>query len=269
MIGLNYLGKMGQLGNQMFQYAALKGIAKNRGLDYIIPNHDEAIKDGLGNILRIELFEPFNIQSNHYGFIKTKEYIQEAHFHFDEDLYNNCPDDSCLFGFFQSPKYFLNIRDEIIKDFKFKKEIIDECKSILKQFDSPIGLHIRRGDFLINSLNHYNLSMRYYKNALDQFDEDRQVIIFSDDPDWCYKQKLFLSDRFIITKSDSRYDDIYLMTQCDDFIIANSTFSLWGAWLSQNPYKEVIYPNRWFGPNNANKTTIDLFPRSWRMIDEN
>ena len=74
MIGLNYLGKMGQLGNQMFQYAALKGIAKNRGLDYIIPNHDEAVKDGLGNILRIELFELFNIQSNHCGFIKTKEY---------------------------------------------------------------------------------------------------------------------------------------------------------------------------------------------------
>ena len=67
--------------------------------------------------------------------------------------------------------------------------------------------------------------MRYYKNALDQFDEDRQVIIFSDDPDWCYKQKLFSSDRFIITKSDSPYHDLYLMTQCDDFIIANSTFS--------------------------------------------
>ena len=60
-------------------------------------------------------------------------------------------------GYFQSPKYFLNIRDEIIKDFKFKKYIIDECKSILKQFDNPIALHIRRGDFLINSANHHNL----------------------------------------------------------------------------------------------------------------
>ena len=91
MISFNNIGNLGRLANQMFQYASLKGIARNRGLDYIIPNHDEAIKDGLGNILRIELFEPFNIQSNHYGFIKTKEYIQEAHFHFDEDLYNNCP----------------------------------------------------------------------------------------------------------------------------------------------------------------------------------
>ena len=87
MIGLNYLGKMGQLGNQMFQYAALKGIARNRGLDFIIPNHGDAIVDSLGNTLRIELFEPFNIESKYYGFIETNEYIQEAHFHFDEDLY--------------------------------------------------------------------------------------------------------------------------------------------------------------------------------------
>ena len=88
MIGLNYLGKMGQLGNQMFQYAALKGIARNRGLDFKIPNHNEAIQDGLGNILRIELFEPFNIKSKYYGLIETNDYVQETHFHFDEELYN-------------------------------------------------------------------------------------------------------------------------------------------------------------------------------------
>ena len=268
MIGLNYLGKMGQLGNQMFQYAALKGIANRRGLEYIVPNHDEAVQDGLGNTLRIELFEPFNIKSKHYGYLKTKDYVQEAHFHFDEDLYNNCPDDTCVVGYFQTPKYFLNIRDEIIRDFKFKKNIVDECKKTLKQFHNPISLHIRRGDFLINSANHHNLPMSYYKNALDCFDEDRQVVIFSDDPDWCFEQELFDDDRFLVSQTNSSYHDLYLMTQCSDFIIANSTYSWWGAWLCQNPNKEVIYPNRWFGPNNASKSTIDLFPRSWRMINE-
>ena len=268
MIGLNYLGKMGQLGNQMFQYAALKGIARNRGLDFTLPNHSEAIQDSLGNTLRIELFEPFNIKSNNYGLLETNEYVQEAHFHFDEDLYNNCPDNCSLFGYFQSPKYFLNIREEIIKDFKFKKQIIDECKSILKQFDNPIALHIRRGDFLINSANHHNLPMSYYENGLDCFDEDRQVVIFSDDPQWCFEQKLFDNDRFLVSQSNSPYHDLYLMTQCSDFIIANSTYSWWGAWLCMNPFKEVIYPNRWFGPNNASKSTADLFPRSWRIINE-
>ena len=269
MIGLNYLGKMGQLGNQMFQYAALKGIARNRGLDFTLPNHSEAIQDSLGNTLRIELFEPFNIKSNNYGLLETNEYVQEAHFHFDEDLYNNCPDNCSLFGYFQSPKYFLNIREEFIKDFKFKKQIIYECKSILKQFDNPIALHIRRGDFLINSANHHNLPISYYENGLDCFDEDRQVVIFSDDPEWCFEQKLFSDDRFLVSQSNSSYHDLYLMTQCADFIIANSTYSWWGAWLCMNPFKDVIYPNRWFGPNNANKSTIDLFPRSWRILNEN
>ena len=252
----------------MFQYAALKGIARNRGLDFTLPNHSEAIQDSLGNTLRIELFEPFNIKSNNYGLLETNEYVQEAHFHFDEDLYNNCPDNCSLFGYFQSPKYFLNIREEIIKDFKFKKQIINECKSILKTFDNPIALHIRRGDFLINSANHHNLPMSYYENGLDCFDEDRQVVIFSDDPEWCFEQKLFDNDRFLVSQSNSPYHDLYLMTQCSDFIIANSTYSWWGAWLCMNPFKEVIYPNRWFGPNNASKSTADLFPRSWRIINE-
>ena len=269
MIGLNYLGKMGQLGNQMFQYAALKGIARNRGLDYTIPNHKEIFEDGLGNKLRIELYDAFDIYPSNRGLLPTNDYVQETHFHFDEELYKSCPDNCSLVGFFQSPKYFLNIREEIIKDFKFKKVIVDECKSILKQFHSPIGLHIRRGDFLINSANHYNLSMSYYENALDCFDDDRQVVIFSDDPEWCFEQKLFDHDRFLVSQSNSPYHDLYLMTQCSDFIIANSTYSWWGAWLCMNPYKDVIYPNRWFGKNNAGKSTIDLFPRSWRVINEN
>ena len=138
--------------------------------------------------------------------------------------------------------------------------------------------------FLVSS-NTYFLSLAYQANitelsnhlsnlgfgqkvCLDCFDEDRQVIIFSDDPNWCYKQKLFSSDRFIITKSDSPYHDLHLMTQCDDFIIANSTFSWWGAWLCKNPFKDVVYPHKWFGPHNSNKSTVDLFPKTWRIMDE-
>ena len=264
MIGLNYLGKMGQLGNQMFQYAALKGIARNRGLDFTLPNHSEAIQDSLGNTLRIELFEPFNIKSNNYGFLETNEYVQEAHFHFDEDLYNNCPDNCSLFGYFQSPKYFLNIREEIIKDFKFKKVIVDECKSILKQFHSPIGLHIRRGDYLRNSMNHHNLTLEYYEKALSYFPRDQQVVIFSDDTEWCMEQLLFIDNRFIVSEGNGSYHDLYLMTKCSDFIISNSTYSWWGAWLANTG--TVIAPDTWFGPNNAHKSLKDLYPSHWKVI---
>ena len=270
MIGLNYLGKMGQLGNQMFQYAALKGIATWKGYEYIFPNHNEVVDDGIGNKLRIELFDAFKISHSRYGIIKTNKTIKEAHFHFDENLFNKCPDDYCLVGFFQTPKYFEHIEEQIRKDFEFKDGYIEDCEELVEQFDNPIGLHIRRGDFLINSGNHHNLSLKYYDEALSQFDKDRQVVIFSDDPDWCYKQKLFADDRFLISdKGNGPYHDLYMMTQCNDFIIGNSTYSWWGAWLSNNPDKVVYYPNKWFGPNNRNNLSHDLFPESWRMIDEN
>ena len=88
MIGLNYLGKMGQLGNQMFQYAALRGIANNRGLEYTVPNHKEVLEDGLGNKLRIELYDAFDIKPKNKGLLPTNEYVQEAHFHYDQAIYN-------------------------------------------------------------------------------------------------------------------------------------------------------------------------------------
>ncbi len=90
----------------------------------------------------------------------------------------------------------------------------------------------------------------------------------SDDPAWCKEQDLFASDRFCVLDSGSSYVDLCLMSMCSDFIIANSTFSWWGAWLSDNKDKVVIYPSKWFGPNNADKLTKDLFPEEWRMVNE-
>jgi hypothetical protein len=269
MIGLNYLGRMGQLGNQMFQYAAVKGVARNRGYQFTIPQHDNAVKDSLGNTLRIELFDAFNIQPDSVGFLLADAARSEVDFSFDEDLFTNCSDGVSLVGYFQSEKYFKHIEDDIRKDFTFKKEYYDSCEEAKPLLDNPIALHIRRGDFLINSGNHYNLSLSYYENALKEFDSDRQVVIFSDDPKWCKQQKLFENDRFLVAETGHPYVDMCLMTLCSDYIIANSTFSWWGAWLSQNKNKIVIYPDKWFGPNNIDKSTKDLFPEKWRMVNEN
>ena len=264
MIGFDYLGKAGQLGNQMFQYAATKGIAVNRGFDMCIPDHDEVFHDGIGNFLKIELDNPFTIQCQR-GMIGGSV-VQEHRFHFNEELFHECPDNVSLYGFFQTEKYFKHIEDEIRQDFKFNSKIQGECEPIVDEvFDqSPIALHIRRGDFLINSGNHHNLSLEWYEKALSKFEPDREVILFTDDPFWASAQELFKPDRFLLSEGNSSYHDLYLMTQCSDFIIANSSFSWWGAWLAN--YGRVVAPSKWFGPNNAHLDTKDLYPDHWEIL---
>ena len=265
-VAFNYLGKLGQLGNQMFQYAATLGVARYTGVTYTIPNHDEVLIDGLGNRLRIELFDCFDIKPENTGILKTDYVVAEKGFEFDSSILRSSRQvDYTLHGYFQTEKYFKHCEDEVRNQFTFKNYIVDECNDIIEEcFDNPIALHIRRGDFLINSGNHYNQSLDYYEKALSKFDSKRQVVIFSDDPQWCVEQKLFESDRFIVSSGNDPYIDLYLMTQCNDFIIANSTFSWWGAWLANKG--KVIAPKKWFGPNNSHLNTKDLYPEHWEII---
>ena len=265
-VAFNYLGKLGQLGNQMFQYAATLGIARQIGVPFTIPNHDEVILDGLGNHLRIELFECFNIKPDNIGILNSTNVLPEEGFEFQQKFFNvDNRDNFSTYGFFQTEKYFQHCADEVRNQFTFKKKIVDECKEIVEScFNDPISLHIRRGDFLINSDNHYNQSLDYYEEALKKFDANRQVVIFSDDPDWCMEQALFADDRFIVSQAAGPYHDLYMMTQCSDFIIANSTFSWWGAWLANTG--RVIVPSKWFGPNNAHLNTKDLYCEGWEIL---
>jgi len=265
-VGFNYLGKMGQLGNQMFQYAATLGVARYTGVTFTIPNHDEVLVDGLGNKLRIELFDCFDIKPDNTGLLKTDYVVQEKGFEFNHDVFHSSRTvDYTLYGFFQTERYFKHCAKEIRQNFTFKKYIIDECKEIVEEcFEEPIALHIRRGDFLINSDNHYNQTLDYYKKSLSKFDLKRQVVIFSDDPKWCMEQDLFNSERFLVSEAAGPYHDLYLMTQCSDFIIANSSFSWWGAWLANTG--KVIAPSKWFGPNNAHLNTKDLYCQGWEVI---
>jgi hypothetical protein len=270
MIGFNYLGKLGQLGNQMFQYAAVKGIAANRGCNYCIPNHNEVLVDVLGNNLKIELFNVFKMYNcsalNIQTIDQSRPTVEESGFHFDESIFNECPDWVNLFGFYQTEKYFKNIEEEIRQDFEFIDEYQKPCEEMISNVDKPIAIHIRRGDFLKNSGNHHNLSISYYEKALSMFDDDRNAIIFSDDPVWCKEQDLFSDDRFLVSEGNSSYVDLCLMSLCSDFIIANSTFSWWGAWLANKG--KVVAPSVWFGPNNAHLDIKDLYPEGWEVIDE-
>jgi hypothetical protein len=264
MIGFNHLGRMGRIGNQMFQYAALRGIAAKQGVNYCLPFYERAVDDGLGNPNRTELFDCFametvnalNIQSIDAG----RPLVFEETFHFNEKLYNSSFDWVSLVGFFQSEKYFKNVEETIRKDFTFKDEILVPCEDMMGGIGEAIGLHIRRKDYLTNS-NHCALDLEYYKEALQKFSEDIPVIIFSDEPQWCMEQELFSDERFMVSESENGYIDMCLMSMCSDFIIANSSFSWWAAWLGNRG--KVIAPKKWF-PDDKN--TNDLYCKTWEVI---
>ena len=271
MIGFNALGRMGRLCNQMFQYAALRGISRKIGVDIIIPNYEQAVDDGIGNMLRTELFDSFDLNV-HTGLLNNGHapIVQERFFHFDEQFFNQCPDNISLQGYFQTEKYFKHIEDEIRDDFIFHSEITNPCKEMIETVENPIALHVRRTDYVTNSENHFNLPLEYYEAALKHFDDDRNVIVFSDDPTWCKKQELFSDDRFMVSENEDNRVDLCLMSMCDDFIIANSSYSWWGAWLSANKNKKVIAPVQWFGKTGYTKdhNTKDLIPNDWIRISD-
>ena len=264
-IAFNHLGKLGQLGNQMFQYAATKGVASKLDVPFMIPNHREIFDDGIGNRYTILLFNAFKLTSaSLLGTLRTENYVQENGFTFNKDLFKIDKTENCsLWGFFQTEKYFKHIEKQIRKDFTFKDEIKNECDDLIKQFTNPIALHIRRGDFVWNDKNHPPLSLDYYKSALELFDSDREVIIFSDDTEWCKEQELFADDRFAVAEGGDQFYDLCLMSMCDDFIIANSTFSWWGAWLANRG--KVVAPKQWFGEALSHDTK-DLYCKGWKVL---
>lgn len=264
MIGFNHIGRLGRIGNQMFQYAALRGIAAKQNVNYCLPFYERAVDDGLGNPNRTELFDCFTMETVHTLNIQSidagRPLVSEGTFHFNEKLYNSSFDWVSLVGFFQSEKYFKNVEETIRKDFTFKDEILGPCEDMMEDIGQAIGLHIRRKDYLTNS-NHCALDLEYYKKALQKFPEDIPVIVFSDEPQWCMEQELFSDERFMVSESENGYVDMCLMSMCSDFIIANSSFSWWAAWLGNRG--KVIAPQKWF-PDNKN--TNDLYCENWEVI---
>jgi len=283
VIGFNHIGTIGRFGNQMFQYAALKGIAANRGFEYTIPPKDSKIQiDNYG------LLDAFNLDTNkNIDWIIATEVVQESHFHFDEKLFNECPDDSTIYGFFQSEKYFKHIEEDIRKDFTFKDTWLNPCKEFREQLgEEVIFLHVRRGDpnladkrgfkwaYVNIQSQHPVQTLEYYEKALAEFNDDLPVVVFSDSIDWCKEQDIFKSDRFMFSEPEDKhsdgalvpYLDMCLMSLCDHAIIANSSMSWWGAWLIKNQNKKVISPSMWFGSDYADKDTKDLYCEGWKVI---
>ncbi len=263
MISFNSLGNLGRLANQMFQYASLKGIAKNRGFDFVIPPENKfGESDPLVRSDPLNIHNCFNIDDNRIGMYPNQIFAERMHT-FDQELFENCPDNIDLFGYYQSPKYFNHIEDEIRKDFSFSQDLVDSCQEVIDTLGGDvISLHIRRTDYKANP-NHPLQPIEYYNSALDKLPKDSSVVVFSDDYEWCESNEAFSDDRFAVSNNAADFD-LCLMTLCKYHIIANSSYSWWGAWLGKSD--KVIAPKNWFGASCSHKSVDDMVFGDWSWL---
>ena len=259
MISFDKLGNLGRLGNQMFQYASLRGIAKKHGYEYCLPPrsifglYDPKVKN-----TDITLYECFKLPEVEYK-ITNYPVIMEPPNQFHDSVWNSCSDNINLFGYYQFKTYFENIENEIRNSFIFVDDILNPCKEFFKQnfgTSEVISLHVRRTDYLESPDVHPIQDINYYKKSLEYFPKDIPILVFSDDIEWCKNQEIFSLDRFLFSEDNNTGVDLCLQTMCKYHIIANSSFSWWGAWLAKS--QKVIAPKNWFGGECAQKSINDL-----------
>ena len=175
-------------------------------------------------------------------------------------------DNVYLCGYWQSEKYFKDIRHIILKEFMFSNEIHRRTEDLCKQMkqENSVSIHIRRSDYLTeeNAKVYGNIcTEKYYENAMKYIAgevENPKYYIFTDDLLWA--KDYFKGERYVIVeenRGDDSYIDMYLMSQCKHNIIANSSFSWWGAWLNQNPDKKVLAPKKWFHNHEKEEIVCD------------
>jgi len=285
----------GGLGNQMFQYAfgRARSLSSKTKLKLDLswfenidkrdtPRQYEldcfkfqvsiASKSDIKSLKRITRLFPRRI----FGYLYKRlhflrdSYFIEKYYHYDSSV-TLCSDNTYFDGYWQSYKYFDRYRKTIKDDFIYTKKLTKETSILSKLIVSrnSISLHVRRGDYVTNSNAnsfHGATSLEYYYDALNYLRSrviNPYIFIFSDDIEWIKKNlKSDIPMHFVENSGDKNpFEDIYLMSLCKHNIIANSSFSWWGAYLNNNPEKIVVAPKKWFADATIN--TDDLIPNDW------
>ncbi|MBL4783981.1 MAG: alpha-1,2-fucosyltransferase [Cohaesibacteraceae bacterium] len=278
----------GGLGNQMFQYSLGRHLSLRHKLPLLLDTHlletDNLRSYALGNYklnaqlattkeLKAILPWPTRLPSKLAWLPRwpgSMAYIRETKFDFDPSIFQRSGS-MCLEGYWQSEKYFLEIEKQIRLDFELTQPISSNRQTVLEEIinTNSISVHVRRGDYVTNPVTnafHGTCSPEWYANSMNRMGALTTIptyFIFSDDPEWAEKElPKDRNIRYVVPQNDHRdYEDMHLMSKCKHNIIANSSFSWWGAWLNTNSKKRVFAPTRWF-TNNSNNTR-DLLPEDW------
>lgn len=249
----------GGLGNQLFQWAYGKSLSIRYKTSFYIDNSFYQNQSGV-TARDFSLSKFPNIDDKLINTSNLRAMILRDNFVFKELNYKEGVD-YYLDGYWQSQKYFIST-DSIIRDILSPSQ---ETIQNLSKFptEGSTSIHIRRGDYVTSNGYHPIQSMSYYQRALEEIGDYNNLLIFSDDINWCKDNLKF--DRMIFIEGNTNVKDLWTMSLCTNNIIANSSFSWWGAWLNRNLNKKVIAPNNWFG-SQANLNTSDIIPSDWIKI---
>lgn len=294
---------IGGLGNQMFQYATAKhlSIINNTNLLVDLSGFDKTIytKNATWRGFQLTIFKmkvaiatqediqavknsaPDFFEKLKYRLMRLKtipyyrknEIYESGLFHFDKNILK-AGRNTYLVGYWQSPHYFNAIRKKLLEDFQIRELPSEKDYPFLNELShkNAVSIHIRRGDYISNPeylKNHGLCPVEYYQQAIEYICSKTAKPVFyffSDDMEWV-KKNLNINHPAVYvggTPEGKDHYEMYLMSLCKHNIIANSSFSWWGAWLNTNPEKIVVAPKQWMG--DAGIDTTDLIPKNWVRI---
>ena len=242
----------GGLGNQLFQWATTKSLSLKYKSDYAF---DLAYFSTFNSRpLALSKFKKINIPTVRKSYSVGIVY--------DDFKFKEIPDNSYLNGYWQSEKYFIDHRDVILADLSVQEDEIIRIKDKYKNIeDNSVSLHIRRGDYVNLQDFHPTQPIEYYNNSIDLI-KPSNIFILSDDIAWCREHIKYKNCTFI---EEDDITSINVMSLCNNNIIANSSFSWWGAWLNANKDKKVIAPKDWFGSSGPTYWQ-DIYCKGWIVL---
>jgi hypothetical protein len=282
MVTFHKLGELGRLGNQLFQYAALKGLALKTGYEAKIPNPNTMEWQGQRCLL-----DKFNLDCEYLtddDKKSIKHIYNELNWQTQDKNFFTLPDNTTLEGFFQSIFYFEHIEEQIKKELTPKDEYLNKAKKAIEKLKLKyeceiVSVHVRRGDNmklgqteLIQAFEPGGIYETYFNEAKKVFEgKNVKFLVFtggmrydednSEDVDWC--MNFFKGDEFMFSKGNQQIDDFSLIMNCDHNILSHaSSFGWWAAYVNPNPNKIVVAPE-YYHPDEPGLKRDKFYPKEY------